>query len=306
MPNKDIKLKPVLKILVLYSGVLTVAFFGSIATTNAVLSLTLNMIMPFLIACILIDESNVLGYAFHYIVFTYVQFTEITLEIFPLYMISAFIGVGVAYVFQEFVWSSYERDIQPEELDYKEVIAASIKSARIKMRESLRFDSLTSRFAVRLSIATAVSITLWSYMDLPKWYWIAKATCFTLVPIWSQINSRATDRLKSTAVGCVIFSVCSLLAPHKYVFILVALLALVLAISYIPRKQMSEFYVFSTFVSLSLSLASFPAIAVSVYKVAYVLIGVLLAAIMNRLLLPNVANKVCANDTVKNKTTTVY
>jgi len=303
MPNKDIKLKSAFKLPVLYLGVLTVAFFGSLATTNTVTSLALNMIVPFIIVCMLNDESNVLGYAYHYIIFTYVQFTEITLKIFPLYVIAAFIGMLVAYVFHDFVWSSDERDVQLEAVDDKKVIVESIKTASVKVKESLEFDSLTSRFAVILSVATAVSITLWSYVDLPKWYWIAKATCFTLVPIWSQIKYRAADRLKSTAVGCAIFSACSLLAPHKYVLILATLLALVLAISYIPKKQMSEFYVFSAFVSLSL--ASFPPITVSMYKATYVLIGVLLAAIMNWLLLPNVANKVCRNDTVKNETTTV-
>lgn len=305
MPNKDIKLKPLPKILVLYSSIAVVAALGSIATTNVVLSLTLNVIVPFLIACIWIDDSNVLGYAFHYVMFTYVQFTEITLELFPLYLISAFIGVVVAYVFNEVIWSRNERSTWSEAVDYKETIAISMKSAGTKVRESLRFDSSISRFAVRLSIATAVSITLWSCLDLPKWYWIAKATCYTLVPIWSQINHRAADRFKSTAVGCTIFAVFSLLAPYKYAFIIAALMALVLALSYIPKKHMSEFYIFGAFVSLSLSLASFSAITLSVYKVTYVLIGVLLATILNRLILPSVANKACANETARNKPTTV-
>jgi len=296
MPDKDIQLKTISKIIVLYSGVFAVALFASIATANIVSSITVNFILPFLLACILIDESNIYGYVYHYIIFTYVQFTEITLDILPMYLISAFIGVVVAYVFYEFIWSNDVKNGHPNKIDYKEFIATRKMLVINKVKECLRFDSSTSRFALRLSIATAVSITLWSYIDLPKWYWIAKATCFTLIPIWSQINYRAANRFKSTAIGCVLFALFSLLAPHRYVLILTTLLALVLAISYIPKNQMSGFYVFSVFVSLSL--ASIPPITVSVYKVVYVIIGVLLAIIANQVLLPSVSGEACANDTV--------
>lgn len=306
MPNSDIKLKPLPKILGVYLSIILVAVLGSIATVNVVSSLVFNLIIPFAIVCILTNDNNNLGYVFYYVIFTYVQFAEVTLDVFPMYLISAFIGVVIAYIFNEMIWTGNDKGTQSVVIDNKKIIMGSINSVSQKIREGLSFNSSISNFGIRLSIATAISITLWSCLDLPKWYWIAKATCYTLVPIWSQINYRAVDRFKSTAMGCIAFFTFSLIAPHKYVFIIVALLALVFAFSYIPKKHISEFYSFSAFVSLSLSLTSLPVINLSIYKVIYVLIGVLLAVIMNRLVLPNKVSKISADETIKTEPTTVY
>gem|GEM_PF-2343877 len=306
MPNTDIKLKPLPKIIGVYLSIISVAVLGSIATVNVVTSLTLNLIIPFVIVCILTNDNNILGYVFHYIMFTYVQFAEVTPDIFPMYLVSAFIGVVIAYIFNEMIWAGNDKETQSVVIDNKKIIMVSIKSVCLKIREGISFNSSISKFGIRLSIVTAVSITLWSCLDLPKWYWIAKATCYTLVPIWSLINYRAVDRFKSTAIGCIAFFTFSLIAPNKYIFTIAVLLALVLAFSYIPKKHISEFYSFSAFVSLSLSLTSLPVINLSFYKVTYVLIGVVLAVIMNRLVLPNEVSKISADETTKTKPTTVY
>lgn len=293
IPNKNMKIKPLPKITYIYLNIVLVTFLGCIATTNLFLSLLLNLLVPFIIVCIYTDKTNVNGYLFYYFMFTYMQFLNITLDIFSIYLLSAFIGLIIGYIFQEVIWSNNYKNIDSNIIISKDLFVIKLKSNYLRLKDSLNLDLFIPRFAVRLSIATAFSFVLWKYLNLPKWYWISMSTCFTLVPMCNQIDSRAFFRIRSTIIGSILFLIFSFSTTNLYVLAAFTLLAILLMISYIPYNHISEQYIFATYVTLSFSILSLTSITASTYRISYVLIGSFLAVVFNKLILPNKSKELC-------------
>ncbi len=287
IPNKNIKIRPLPKVTYIYLNIILVTFLGSLATTNLFLSLLLNSLVTFVIVCIFTDETNTSGYSFYYSMFIFMQFLNITLDIFSIHLLSTFIGLILGYIFEEVIWSKNYKNIHSDIMVFKEYFITSLKSNYLKLRDSLNLDLFISRFAVRLSIATAFSFVFWKYLNLPKWYWISMSTCYTLVPMCNQINSRAFYRIRSSIIGSIMFLIFSFYTTNLYVVAVFTLLGVVLMLSYLPYKHISESYIFGTYVSLSFSILSLSSITASTYRVLYVLIGSFLAVVFNKLVLPN-------------------
>lgn len=295
MPKEDVKLQPVHQALMLYLTVALVAFLGAFATVNVISTILLNTIVPFVVVSILYDEKNIYGYAVYYAVFIYVQFMNITLENFHMYLISAFIGVVVAYVSYEFIWNEYGKFNNANTISNKNMVLRKIKLIKRKLKNSFNLDNSTARFAIRISIVTALTITFCSMFNLTEMYWLPKATCFTLVPMWSQINARAVKRFRSTVIGCILYFLFTLLMPNRFVYFVVVILALVLALSYLPKKYLAEYYTLSTFVSISLISES--NIGYLMSKVTYVLIGVFIAVLVNQFVMSKKIAKISVYET---------
>jgi len=287
IPNKNIKFRPLTKITYLYLNIILITFLGSLANTNLFLSLLLNLLVPFAIVCIFSNETNTNGYMFYYSLFIYMQFLGINLVMFNFHLVSTFIGLIIGYVFEEVIWSKNYKNIDSDIIGFKEYFATSLKSNYIKLRDGLNLDLLLSRFAVRLSIATAFSFVFWKYLNLPKWYWIPISTCFTLVPICREINSRAFKRIQATIIGAIIFLICSFLIKDTFTFVTLAILSAILMLAYLPHNRQAESFVFSTYMALSFSIISLSSITATTYRVLYVLIGAFIAIVFNKLVLPN-------------------
>lgn len=296
IPNKNIKVKPLSKVPYIYLTIILVTFLGSLATTNLFLSLLLNLLVPFVIVCIFSDETNITGYTFHYSMFIFIQCFDITLDIFKFHLLSAFIGLIIGYVFEEVIWSDNYKSISSDIIDLKEYILINLKSNYIKLRDGLNLDLLTSRFAVRLSIATVFSLVFWKYLNLPKWYWLSMSTCYTLVPICNQINSRAFKRIQGTIIGAVVFLVCSFLVRNPYISVILTVLSVLLMLAYLPHSRLAEYYAFSTYIALSFSIISLSSITATSYRVLYVLAGAFIAIVFNELVLPNKSENLCEQE----------
>ncbi|MCY6370714.1 FUSC family protein [Clostridium ganghwense] len=287
IPNKNIKVKSLSKVTYIYLNIILVTFLGYLATTNLVLSLLLNLLVPFVIVCIFSDETNVNGYSFYYCLFVTMQFIGITLDMFNFHLLSTFIGLIIGYVFNEVIWSDNHKSISSDIIALKEHFVISLKSNYVKLRDGLNLNLLTSRFAFRLSIATAFSLVFWKYLNLPKWYWISISTCYTLIPIHNQINSRAFKRIQGTIIGVIIFLICSFLVKNMFISVILTVLSVLLTLSYLPHNRLAESYVFSTYLALSFSIISLSSITATSYRVLYVLIGAFIAIVFNKLIFPD-------------------
>lgn len=296
IPNKNIKVKSLSKVPYIYLTIILVTFLGSLATTNLVLSLLLNLLVPFVIVCIFSDETNISGYRLHYSMFIFMQCFYITLDIFKFHLLSAFIGLIIGYIFEEVVWSKNYININSDILEFKEYFIINLKSNYIKLIYGLNLDSLISRFAVRLSIATAFSFILWKYLNLPKWYWLSMSTCYTLVPICNQINSRAFKRIQGTIIGAIVFLVFSFLVRNPYISVILIVLSVLLMLAYLPHSRLTEYYAFSTYIALSFSIVSLSSITATSYRLLYVLVGAFMAVVFNKLILPNKSENLCEQE----------
>ncbi|MCM1988784.1 FUSC family protein [Oceanirhabdus seepicola] len=287
IPNKNIKVNSLSKITYIYLNIILVTFLGYLATINFVLSLLINLLVPFVIVCLFSDETNISGYSFYYCLFITIQVTGITLKMFNLHLISTFLGLIIGYVFNEVIWSNNHKSKSSDVMKLKKYFVISLKSNYIKFKNGLNLDLLTSTFAFRLSITTAFSFIFWKYLNIPKWYWLSLATCNTLAPIHNQINSRAFKRIKGSIIGVILFLICYFLVNNLFISSILTVLSILLMISYIPCKHLTECYVFSTYMALSFSIVSLPSVTAASYRISNVLVGCFIAIIFNKLIFPN-------------------
>jgi len=293
IPKKNIKIRPSSKIIYIYLIIILVTFLGYLATTNLFLSLLFNLLVPFVIVCLFSDEININGYIFYYSLFIDMQLCGITLDMFNLHLISTFIGLIIGYVFEEVILSNNYKSIGLNVMDFKEYFVINLKSNYIKLKDGLNLDLLISRFAFRLSIATAFSFVFLKYLNLPKWQWISLSTCFTLVPICNESKIKAFNRIKGTIIGGGIFLMCSFLIKDVFISIVLAVFSILLMFAYLPHQRQAESYIFCTYFALSFSIISLSAITATTYRILYVLIGAFITILFNKFVLPNKSKKLC-------------
>ncbi|WFD11289.1 FUSC family protein [Tepidibacter hydrothermalis] len=287
IPNRNIKIRPLSKIAYIYLNIISITFLGYLATTNLFLSLLFNLLVPFVVVCVLTNETNINGYMFYYFLFIFMQILNINLDILNFYLLSIFIALIIGYVFEEVIFSKNHKNIDVDIIDFKEYFFISLKSNYTKLRNGLNLDSFISRFAFRLSIATVFSFVFFKYLNLPKWYWISISSCCTLVPICSENNARAFNRIKGTVIGAFIFLISSFLIKDTFTFMILASFSILLTFAYLPHNRQTESFVFSTYVTLSCSIISLSSITATIYRVLYVFIGAFIAILFNKLVLPN-------------------
>lgn len=293
IPNKNIKVRSLSKVTYIYLNIILVTFLGYLTTTNLVLSLLLNLLVPFVMVCIFSDEINISGHFFYYFLFITMQFIGITLDMFKFHLVSTFIGLIIGYIFNEIILSCNHKSINSDIIELREHFIISLKSNYIKLRDGINLDLFTSRFAFKLSIATAFSFVFWKYLNLPKWYWISMSTCYTLFPIHNQINSRAFKRIQGTIIGAMLFLICSFLIKNMVISIILVVLSILLMLSYLPHNRLAESYIFSTYMALSFSIISLTSITAASYRILYVFVGTFLAIVFNELVLPNKSENLC-------------
>lgn len=284
IPDKKINLAPLPKLIYLYINIILFAFLGSLATVNLYFSIALNLLIPFIIINVYVNKANPKGYSFYYMIFTYTQFLNINLKLFIHYLLAALIGLIIGYVFQEMIFSKTYKN-KPEET-FIAVISDRLKASFDKFKQNLNLELPSTRFSIRLSLATAFSIILWKYLALPKWYWISMSTCYTLIPVYSEISSRVFFRIRSTIIGAVLFMIFYSYTKNLYIIITLSIVAVILILSYIPYNHLSEIYMLSTFVALSLSTFSISSTEALKYRISYVITGSLIALLFNRFILP--------------------
>ncbi|KDR96546.1 Fusaric acid resistance protein-like [Peptoclostridium litorale DSM 5388] len=286
-PNKNMKVKPLYKIVYLYFNIVLVIFLGSLANSGLLLSFILNLIVPFAVVCIFNDDTNTSGYMFYYCLFILTQSIGITLDMFCFNALSSFIGLITGYLFEEIIWSASHKNMNTDIMCFKECLVGNFKSNNTKLKNGLNLNLHVSRFALRLSIATAFSFVLWKYLNLPKWYWISASTCFTLVPTGNEIHSRAFKRIQGTIIGGLMFLAFSFFVKNTFVSMATIPFSILLMLAYMPHKRLAESYIFSTYLSLSFSIISLSSLTAATYRISYVLTGVLTAVLFNELILPS-------------------
>ena len=287
IPNKNIKVHPILQFFYIYLNITLITFLGSLASLNLFWGLLLNLLVPFIIVCAYNTEANAKGYLFYYVMFIHMQFFSVSLDVFSTHLLSSFIGLAISYVFEEMIWSKGYKEIAFETVAFKDLIITRLKFTYLRFKDALDLDLPIFRFAIRLSVATVISCVLWKYLNLPKWYWISLSTCFTLVPLYDEVHSRAFHRVRSTFFGCILFLISSIFITDPRVSLAFTVFGVLMMLSYIPYKHLSEMYIFTTYIALSLSTSAFPSVTASIYRVSFVVTGTLIALILNHFLLPN-------------------
>ncbi len=286
-PSHYIELKNLFKIFYVLINILLSFFLGCMANINLVLSIVLNLCIPFILVCFFSDEKRINGFMFYYAMFIGAQFVKLSVKSFGICSLTVFIGFIIPFIFKELYMFMHKNYKIRKTKDFSLFISEKIQFNLVRLKKSLDLKLLSSRFAIRISIATALTIVLWKYLDMPKWNWLTIATCCTLYPIDQNVPSRVLNRIIGSMLGISAFFILVLLTNNHSVFIVTGIIAVLMMMSSMVTGHLFECYLFAAYVTLTFSCLSFNPYTAIFYKFVYTITGALLAFVLNVIIVPS-------------------
>ena len=151
---------------------------------------------------------------------------------------------------------------------------------------NLSFKSTIFKHSLRLAITVMLGYGIGLYFDLQNPYWIILTIIIIMRPSYGLTKNRSKDRVIGTLIGAVISSSLVLFINNTYVYGVLGLLSLVLALSMTQKNYKAA----ATFITLSVIFISAiiePSIVkVIEFRVIDTIIGALLSYLAMRFLFP--------------------
>ena len=157
---------------------------------------------------------------------------------------------------------------------------------RAMARETVRRDSARFTFAVRMSVVFTLFAFVWQYWDLENAKWLLFTTVALVLPYVDGAWRKSAMRLTGTLAGIAAFAVVLVATGGELGLLTAALMLANYVYTVLDHKRYDVMMVFITFSALVAASMSAPADDAVLERIAFILLGVVVATAANYLLLP--------------------
>ena len=157
---------------------------------------------------------------------------------------------------------------------------------RAMARETVRRDSARFTFAVRMSVVFTLFAFVWQYWDLENAKWLLFTTVALVLPYVDGAWRKSAMRLTGTLAGIAAFAVVLVVTGGELGLLTAALMLANYVYTVLDPKRYDVMMVFITFSALVAASMSAPADDAVLERIAFILLGVVVATAANYLLLP--------------------
>ena len=157
---------------------------------------------------------------------------------------------------------------------------------RAMARETVRRDSARFTFAVRMSVVFTLFAFVWQYWDLENAKWLLFTTVALVLPYVDGAWRKSAMRLTGTLAGIAAFAVVLVATGGELGLLTAALMLANYVYTVLDPKRYDVMMVFITFSALVAASMSAPADDAVLERIAFILLGVVVATAANYLLLP--------------------
>lgn len=157
---------------------------------------------------------------------------------------------------------------------------------RLAVSDSIRVDSLSFTFGVRMAFLFSLWAFVWQYWGLENSIWLLYTTVALVQPYVDRAWVKSIMRVAGTLVGSVLFILIASLSGGDPGILTVALLALNYAYTVLDPERYDVMMVFITASALIVAAMASPTDDVLLERVVFILMGVLTATLANRVILP--------------------
>ncbi|SMG39650.1 Uncharacterized membrane protein YccC [Marivirga sericea] len=154
------------------------------------------------------------------------------------------------------------------------------------LKENFSFKSPIFKHAARLTIAMVLGFSIGTYFSLQNTYWILLTIVVIMRPGYTLTKERSKHRLYGTLIGAAIAAVIVLITQNSYVYAVLSIISLTMALSFIQRNYRTSSIFVTTSIVFIYALINPDAFEVIQFRVVDTLIGASIAFGAGSLLWP--------------------
>ncbi|WP_375581043.1 FUSC family membrane protein [Marivirga tractuosa] len=154
------------------------------------------------------------------------------------------------------------------------------------LKENFSFKSPIFKHSVRLTIAMLLGFGIGTYFSLQNTYWILLTIVVIMRPGYTLTKERSKHRLYGTFIGAAIAGVIVLITQNSYVYAVLSIFSLTLALSFIQKNYRTSSIFVTTSIVFIYALINPDAFEVIQYRIVDTIIGASIAFTAGSLLWP--------------------
>lgn len=154
------------------------------------------------------------------------------------------------------------------------------------LKENFSFKSPIFKHAARLTIAMLLGYGIGTYFSLQNTYWILLTIVVIMRPGYTLTKERSKHRLYGTLIGAAIAAVIVLITQNSYLYAVLSILSLTLALSFIQKNYRTSSIFVTTSIVFIYALINPDAFEVIQYRIVDTVIGASIAFTAGSLLWP--------------------
>lgn len=177
----------------------------------------------------------------------------------------------------------YDMDSKEMNKLYKEWERSDIERLKDLVRSNYKKGSIRVNYALRLSIVLTLSLFVGHILGYYKIIWISITVMSVMQPYYEDTLKRTKERLRGNLIGVtfIIFILSS--TQNRIIPIIILVLSLYLTFAF---KEYYKLSIFTTLASMSVASLYAPTTTNAMFRLLYVVIGLLIILIANKLLFP--------------------
>ncbi len=154
------------------------------------------------------------------------------------------------------------------------------------LKENFSLKSPIFKHAARLTIAMLLGFGIGTYFSLQNTYWILLTIVVIMRPGYTLTKERSKHRLYGTLIGAAIAAVIVLITQNNYVYAVLSILSLTLALSFIQKNYRTSSIFVTTSIVFIYALINPDAFEVIQFRIVDTVIGASIAFAAGSLLWP--------------------
>ncbi|WP_346912653.1 FUSC family protein [Clostridium sp.] len=166
---------------------------------------------------------------------------------------------------------------------YKEWARADIDKTRVTFKEYFRPNTIRFKFAIRMAITLTVALLIGEFLGFYKVIWAAITIMSIMQPYYEDTIKKARERVIGNILGILFTGIFINMVDSRMVTLGILTISLYLIYAF------KEYYKISLFTAIaSICIASFTENinVLILYRIVYVIIGVVIVVIANRVVFP--------------------
>lgn len=177
----------------------------------------------------------------------------------------------------------YNMDKKKMNKIYKEWERSDIERVKNLVKSNYKKGYIRMNFALRLSIVLTISLFVGDILEFYKIIWVSITIMSVMQPYYEDTLKRSKERLKGNLIGIILIIAVLSLTTTPIVPIIILIVSLYLTYAF---NEYSKLSTFTTLASMSIASLSAPTGENAIYRIFYVLIGLLIVVLSNRYLFP--------------------
>lgn len=158
-----------------------------------------------------------------------------------------------------------------------------LDKTKYTFKEYFRRDSIRFKFAMRMAITLALSLFVGELLGFYKIIWAIITIMSVIQPYYEETLKKTKDRVVGNAIAIIFTGVVINIIDNRYVTIVILIVALYLLYGF---KEYHKISLFAAIASICVSSLSNNINELLVYRITYVIIGVLIVILANKFIYP--------------------